>query len=531
MQQCDIKLGNITDITADIVKDTAAWMAADDDLRARDQLIFQALATLGDQTHEEAQNRSDKDMLLMNQVADIQENLIRTINGQFPINGLMLLEAVNPPRVTVTNGTSGPNVIEIGAEGVLSINGVRSNADGRLNLVAGPGVAIDQPGPHTLRVNTSDMGTFRPRNYAKLTHVYPYGAELASVQSYFGTVLGFHTVTAYPPGELSNGPRNCAVVDHLVGNLCASNAECGNLTYTRCDTNGRCVCDSCVPGVFDMRCQNTLGTGYTCVSTGGGGRCAMTSPVCNPTNCAGLLGPKWRCNSLNFCIFDYCDYRGECLLNTNLAPAGDGFRDALCINHRCTQSVPSSSGTQLPTPLVPLFYKVISQAGILATNEPGFNGQNSVVIGNRPAPNAQVPYLPFPLWEGQRGGFVVPNENGTWIVTVSIEVDFLLVTLLQIPSMWVQMHIDRGAGWEVMDSQHLSRRLVTTNTGGSNPFDTGVTARTIMSTTLLVSTSAYAKGQPIYAGWSAYYSNKNPGQTAGNACWWYRISYEITRFV
>ena len=282
--------------------------------------------------------------------------------------------------------------------------------------------------------------------------------------------------------------------------------------------------------ILDTRCQDTLGPAYSCVNTGGGGRCAMTQPACTQANCAGLLGPKWRCNAGNFCVFDYCDYRGECLANTNLALAVDGFRDAVCVNHRCTQSLPSGSGIQQPTPLVPLFYKVISQAGIAATNEPGFNGQNPVVIGNRPVPNAQVPYLPFPLWEGQRGGFVVPNENGTWIVTVSIEIDFLLVTLLQIPSMWVQMHIDRGAGWEVMDSQHLSRRLATT-VSDPGPFGTGVTARTTMSTTLLVSTSAYGKGQPIYAGWSAYYSNKNAVQTAGNACWWYRISYEITRFV
>lgn len=534
LEQCAIKMANISDITEDLINETDTRIAKDMLLMDQDVAITNALVTLVNQLHAEIANRTDKDMLLMSQLALITENLIRTMNNQFPVAGYINFTHVNPPRVNVSNGVL-PNEIFVTAFGVLTINGVTADGAGNLQLIPGPGTGLDYPSPNLIRI-FSAAGTPPPQNRVHLGAVYPYGSETCWVQSQFYGPGGSEQWYCAPDarnGVVKISPHlPCQFFDGQMGNVCTMDSECnvGGVCVS-----GRCHCDSCISvgPAGNTQCQTALGSQWTCQQETYGKRCrhtggCWTGSFNDESQCNAVLGEPWHCRN-NFCVREFCQFNVECRETPGMGP------DWFCVNNRCTRA--PINGENLPVWPGNDYLRISqphtsgSRPGCNGCTFPEFGWQNGntpsgrepLVIGNRPIPG-MPPFCPFQPWEAQLCGFIVPNALGTWTVQIGITIKARFLDIGHYPRCWWKMHIDRGAGWEETDIDHATSRFQ-----GFNEYNFYVT----MSSTLIVSTAmpgGYTPGTPVYAGWSAYWEHS--GETNNDVfATWYHITYDITRTV
>jgi hypothetical protein len=502
MQQFMIKMGNITDITAEIEAETVARIAADAALFAADIIIDADLVLLVSELTAEVNARIAKDAIINNQLHLITTSLLRTIDGQLPIAANMVFQSLSASLVI---GSGIPaNQITVTQNALLSLAGVLADASGNIAITANNGLSVTFPGPHIVQLLYTGPVPPPAMNSARLIAVYPHGLMNCWVQS--------HDCLNDNGGGLKNG-----WISDCVG--------------------------------MNSVCHSQLGTQWMCsggFSTQPGGRC-VNDACADESQCNNLLGNPWHCRK-GMCVEDYCMVDDDCN-DAYGTTTGTWF----CVNYACARAVPNS-------PNLPIFVDVYpgggTYQGISQPNTSPFCGSNCVwpeegaingqlgayphVYGNRRPYDPHSPYNILNLecifdvaWDGKYCGFIMPAAGGTFIVqmTINIRVGINQGGVFY-GNLWFYMHIDRSGAptpnWEMVDSD-----FVGINNLGVNPIgETYIT----MTTTIIASTAVPGSsmtptmlpGTYVYTGWSAYWPHSADSGSSQYASW-YSITYDITQ--
>ncbi len=111
-----VLMSNITDISSEIIAETATRTAEQNALLTQQIILANSLSILVSQLNNEIATRIAQDQSIQQMLEDATFNLIYTINGLPPLNGTILLKSLNPVFVTVTNG---PAINEVREAAVL----------------------------------------------------------------------------------------------------------------------------------------------------------------------------------------------------------------------------------------------------------------------------------------------------------------------------------------------------------------------------------------------------------------------------
>lgn len=99
-----VLMANITDISSDIIAETATRTAEQNALLTQQIILANSLTILVAQLNNEIATRIAQDQSIQQMLEDATFNLIYTINGLPPLNGTIVLQSLNPVFVTVSNG-------------------------------------------------------------------------------------------------------------------------------------------------------------------------------------------------------------------------------------------------------------------------------------------------------------------------------------------------------------------------------------------------------------------------------------------
>jgi len=503
MQQFMIKMGNISDLSAEIDAEIAARIAADLALQAADLIIDEALVLLISQLSVEVANRISNDTFINNELHIITETLLETINGQLPIAHNMIFQSLSANLIIANGGPS--NQITVTQTALGSLAGVTPDASENIAITATHGLTVLFPSANTIEIGFISTAPPTSSNHARLRTVVPYGKMTEWIQGQYGQ------------------------------NLKDGYVECTADVY----------CDACfLIGPTSYECINAVNIGWHCAAgfstSMSGMRCVSTS--CNVNGeayCNNMIGNPWHCRNDN-CVLDYCTSDNDCI-----DEHGTGW---YCNNYACAQaqlngvhpvwsvSYPSSS------------YETFSQPN---HNPQGYTGeiwpQDGAKNGMRAYPHVygnRLPYEPRGSygnlyqecffnnnWEGRACGFFMPARGGTYIVdiTINVRVGLNQPGSLQPPMFWLYMHIDRAGQatpqWEMVDSDYVSIN----NLGPAPLSETYVTMTTTVIASTATPSSPYTSpmipGTFVYAGFSGYWPSTDNGQFVS----WYSITYDITQ--
>ena len=99
-----VLMSNITDISSEIIAETATRTAQQSALLTQQIILANSLSILVSQLNNEINTRIAQDQSIQQMLEDATFNLIYTVNGLPPLNGTIVLRSLNPVFVTVTNG-------------------------------------------------------------------------------------------------------------------------------------------------------------------------------------------------------------------------------------------------------------------------------------------------------------------------------------------------------------------------------------------------------------------------------------------
>lgn len=513
MEQFMIKMANITDITADIYRERDERIAADDLLFATDVIIQNALVVLVNQLNNEINTRIAKDNLIQGQLQLIVNGVLKTMNAQSPIAGQIVLTALDPPQYLNISNDPGAHEIKIEQNGLLTINGVGPDPTSKsIQFIPGQGILIDSPSPHTIRIMPDPLNAYEPTNHARLLSVYPIGRATCWLQSgYWPTTCG---------GLIFEFP--CIYLQNTV-DICTGPGSPGGDAY----------------------CAATYGSQWTCVgpyftNAPGFGRCTFTGSCwtgssADESQCNQRLGEPWHCRN-NKCVRDHCteDWQCQDTASSPLTPIPlpGPANQWSCIQSLCVKGLPQ--GSQLP-----FYYDGPSYVDYMSIRRPTGNAPlcNQNCLNPEPeyiftdGPNFMTGIFPltcnFNTWDGQNCGFRIPNEDGTWLVTVTVTYE----------TWWnradTSSHGHFGRMFISYGGAPGSWFPVKSYNDGSYILDAGQQAIEIVSaTTTLVMTSVnnapFPRGLHVYAGFS--YMTYAVGDWNNWVKWpYYAFVYQISK--
>ncbi len=124
----------------------------------------------------------------------------------------------------------------------------------------------------------------------------------------------------------------------------------------------------------------------------------------------------------------------------------------------------------------------------------------------------------------------MPAAGGTYFLQITITIRIAFGADFRFPRFWFRMHIDRGLGWEITDTEFAGKSNL------EDPMAAFSENYVTMTTTLLVSSATpYSSdtfpvdpGTHVYAGWSAYWDNSGE-DNADCFAKWYRITFDVTQ--
>jgi len=279
-----IIMSNITDISAEIMAETATRTAEQTALKAQQIILSTSLSILVNQLNIEIATRIAQDQSIETLLTDATYNLITSVNGLPPLNGTIILRSLNPVFVTITNGPA-INQVFVTNNGVLTFNNIGPDGAGNVQIIAGQGIILSYPVAHLIQVSAvagSAIGT----NSYYTSSVYPYGQETCWINN--------------------AGDNNGAFCNQMQDEVLL---RCPVLFLTYCTGNFYCTSGT---NNFIMQFESAAGhaiPGWFCGATPVGNLCL--APCTADSDCVASYGSAWKCSAF-YSGVRYCQQGNGC---------------------------------------------------------------------------------------------------------------------------------------------------------------------------------------------------------------------------
>lgn len=333
-----VLMANITDISSDIIAETATRTAEQNALLTQQIILANSLTILVAQLNNEIATRIAQDQSIQQMLEDATFNLIYTINGLPPLNGTIVLQSLNPVFVTVSNGPAVNEVrrahffilffsladvfnqVFVTNNGILTFNNIAPDGLGNFQIIAGQGIVLSYPVANLVQISTVSGSIVGTNRYAT-SAVYPYGQETCWINN--GGNVGGNFCNQEQDEVLVRVPTNSFPLGH-------------------CSTNSDCLAAN-NPNIVSFQSQVGHPLSWFCGATPLGPYCL--APCTADNDCQKGYGNSWRC-ALSFSGVNYCQNNQGCSDESECSQArmlpytaaffplslGDQWR---CISNRC----------------------------------------------------------------------------------------------------------------------------------------------------------------------------------------------------